>query len=284
MTSNTKYELGNLPDEFRGVFLHTTKQLREFGDGIYLAEFSFLSAQILFSTDFEDIEKNSQAEVSRNLIYSVFEDNEFVDEKINQISEHWEIYTQGLFASGLVYLWTSLESFIKRLISTLIEFDKELLIEESLDKVKIPMTEYFQCEYDEIPMYLTQLIIDNLNCGHKRGINKFECILDAFGFGGPFNASHKEKLFALQQLRNCIVHNDSVVDQHFCRQCKHLGYQVGDRIEITKKEYSKYQTSVLAYIQEIFYRVNEKLGAPEFSLKQIREGINEMFGSEESLG
>ena len=86
------YDLNNLPEEFKILFSNVTKQIREFGDTIILAEFSFLSINIIYSCNFGDKVKNSNAELCRDLIYDVINDKEYVDKKINQLE-----IVQGFF-------------------------------------------------------------------------------------------------------------------------------------------------------------------------------------------
>ena len=153
------------------VFEDTTNQIHKFKDIIYLAEFSFLTNQIIFLANFGDEAKNSNAVLSRNLIYKGFNnDQDYVDKKIKLLDENQEEYIQRLYAQGLVYLWTSLENLVKRLIESLIDFDKEILTSESFRKINIPMAEFFLLGDDERSSYLTDLIIGNLNCGHRHGI------------------------------------------------------------------------------------------------------------------
>ena len=109
--------------------------------------------------------------------------------------------------------------------------------------------------------------------------DKFECYLDAVGLTGGFNAEYKKTILALHHLRNCIVHNDSTVDAIFCKQCSWMNYHIGDKIVVKENDYRTYETAVLAYIQEIYYRLNKKMGAPEEFLNLLREKIDELFGS-----
>lgn len=278
MKKNRKYSLDKLPDEFRSIFIATTNQIRRFGDVIFLAKFSFLANQIVFLADFGDEEKNSNAILCRDSIYEGFiNDKEFVDKKIKLIDENHEEYIQSLYAQGLVYLWTSLESLVKRLIEALINFDKEILTSESFRKINIPIADFFLLSDDEINSYLTDLIINNLSRGYRHGIDKFECYLDAFGLSGAFNGKYKKRILILHHLRNCIIHNDSTVDVRFCKQCDWMKYHVGDRIIVSENDFKAYEESVLSYIQEIFYRLNNNLGAPEEFLKLLRKRIDELF-------
>jgi hypothetical protein len=150
MNKKPTKQLANLPTEFVSLLNHTINQIRSFGDAIILTEFSFLSIKVLFLPDFSDGPKNIQASLSRNLIYTAFDSNrKYVDEKIKMLENNDEEYLKGIYALGLVYLWTSLESFVKRLIAALINFDKEILSAESFRKLNIPMSEFFHLKDDE---------------------------------------------------------------------------------------------------------------------------------------
>ena len=139
------------------------------------------------------------------------------------------------------------------------------------------MTQFFQLMEADKTQYLTQLIIKDLDCDYKYGIDKFECIFKIFDMNDDFNDNHKQNLFTLQQLRNCVIHNDSKADGRFCQKCSWMGYKIGENILIKKDDILAYEKSVLAYIGEIHYRLNRKLNVPRKTLspkKKIRSIIN----------
>jgi hypothetical protein len=275
-----KYNLDNLPDEFRIVFSKTSNQIRRFTDVIYMAKFAFLTNEVIFQKDLGDEDKNNKAIICQNMIYELYSnDKEYVDEKIKQLEENQEAYIQNLYAQGIVYLWTSLESLVKKLMEALINFDKEILTSESFRKVNIPMADFFQLGEDEKSQYLVDLIIKNISFGNKHGVEKFECYLDAFGLSGAVSNNDKKRILVLHHLRNCIVHNDSTADTRFCKQCSWLGYHVGDKLVVSESDFKSYFTSVLSYIQEIFYRLNENLGAPNKFLELLRNKIDKTFST-----
>jgi len=103
-----------------------------------------------------------------------------------------------------------------------------------------------------------------------------------FEISGSFYSQHKTNIFILQQVRNCIVHNDAVVDKKFQNNCNWLGYKIGERITITKEDYLAYEFSVLTYIQEVFYRLNKILGAPQNYLESLRSQLDNLFYSKNS--
>lgn len=275
------YDLKNIPEEFRSLFININNQIKEFGDGINLVEFSFFIINILYSCDFNDEEKNLQAKLFRELIYDVFHNKEYIDGKIIQLENNDQEILQYFYAQGLVYLWTILESFVKQFVSTLINFDKDVLTNKSLEKIKIPMTQFFQLKEEDKTQYLTELIIKELNCDHKYGIDKFECIFNIFDMNDAFNDKRKQNLFALQQLRNCIVHNDSKADRRFCQNCSWMGYKLGEKVVITKDDLFVYEKSVRIYIGEIYYRLNKKLNAPKEYLKSLREIFDNLIVNKE---
>jgi hypothetical protein len=262
--------IDDLP-EFKRIFVSTNNQIRNFGDGIFLAEFSFLVNEILFRGDLGDKGKNVQVEVFRNLIYEIFNNRRgFVDSNARKLAENNQFYIQNLLSQGMIYLWMSLEALVKQLIATIISFDKEILATESLKRIKIPKERLSQLDDDEKSASLTDLIINRLNCRDKYGIDRFECFLSPFELDGVFKDDHKNRVLVLHHLRNCIAHNDSIADARLCKNCGWMGFQIGDKIVVTGDEYRGYERSVLAYIGELYIRLNRKLGAPVKFLDTLR--------------
>jgi hypothetical protein len=278
LSKKPKQDLENLPENFKTLFSHTTNQIRKFGNAISLVDVSFLVNQIVFNADFGDANKNSQVVSLRKLIYEGLNNNQsFIDDRMRELEENYEGYLESLYAQGLIYLWTSLESLVKQLITNLIRYDERILSASSFKKVNIPIGEFFALSEDDRAAYLTDAILANLKCGPSHGIKKFECFLNAFGLNGSFDSRYEKQVLELHHLRNCIVHNDSTADSRLCTQCKWLGYKLGDKIVITKKRLREYEKAVLAYILEIFYRLNKELGAPEIFLDTLRDKIEGAF-------
>jgi hypothetical protein len=278
LSKKPKHDLANLPENFKTLFSHTTNRIRRFGNAMTLVDVSFLMNRIVFNADFGDVNKNSQVESLRKLIYEGFNSKRsFVDNKMQELEENHVEYIEDLYAHALINLWISLESLVKQLITNLIKYDERILSASSFKKVSVPIGELFALPDDDRSAYLTDIILANLKCGPSHGIKKFECSLDAFGLSGSFNSKYEKQILELHILRNCIVHNDSTVDNRLRTQCAWLGYKLGDKIVITKDRFHEYETAVLAYIAEIFYRLNKEFGAPEVFLDILKEKIEDAF-------
>lgn len=283
MTTQKDADLKNLPDNFRIIFTNVNRQIREFGESISLANYSFVVTQMVFLADFDDKEKNLSAEQFRKMLFEAMNNNrqDSFNEKVNLIERKQNEYIQSLYAQGLVFLWARLESLIKQLIAALIAYDNKLLAAESFKSIKIPMSKYFGIADNEKTNLLTDLIVDNL-CDSKYGFYKLECYLSAIGLSGSFNDEHKKNIITLHQFRNCIVHNDSIVDAKLHTECQWLSYKVGDKIIVTDKDFRSFEFSVLAYIQEVFFRLNKAFGAPEHYLDTLRKMLDGLFNDSNS--
>jgi len=269
-----KHDLVDLPDQFRNILGYTRNQIRHFGDAVFLPDFAFDMVQLMHMVDFGDEAKNSIAKDFRKLLdESIKDSKDYFSEKLDLIQNKREEYMQSLYAQGFVYLWAVLESYIKQLLATLIDFDKEILEKQAFSSVKMPMSEFFELDDDERPLFLANLIITSLSSGKgaKYGIDKFESYLKAFELDGPLNDKDKQNILMLHHFRNCIVHNDSVVDARLSKNCGWLQYKTGDRLIIKEENFRGCEDSVLVYIHEIYYRVHKLLGAPDSTLKALRE-------------
>lgn len=278
MQSLTNFDNPNLPEEFRSIFIHTLHQIKQYGDAIQIAEFSFLVTGSLFIDDYGNKEMNHLGPSWRGFVYELFNNNQdFVDNRIQEIQNNQKGYIQNLYAQGIVYLWTSLESFIKRLLTELIKVDTAFLTNKAFEKLNISMTEYFKVEEKDKPEYLLDVIFVGLQCRYKLGIDRFECYLAAFGASGAFDNGLKDNLYYLHQIRNCIVHNDSIADKRFCEKCISLDYKPGNKILVTKTDYRVYEYSVIAYMNEVFIRINKILGVSDEFIGLLQQKIDNVL-------
>jgi hypothetical protein len=270
LSENTS-TLNNLPEEFRNIFIRTNDQIRYFGDGILLVEFSFLINNLAFATDLEEEAMTIKVNQFRDLIYRVFDDNAFVDREIRKLQENEKAYVQGIYAQGTVFLCTSLECFIKRLFTVLINYDKTILENEIFKKYKNKLEVDFRLNGEEISSELVDNLLRKINSAHKSGFEKLECYLTALGLHIDIDTDKKQILTILYQLRNCIVHNNSIIDSKFCKQCSWTTYKVGNKIVITKDEFRAFETSILSYMSGIFISLNIQMGAPERIVETLRK-------------
>jgi hypothetical protein len=280
MGTGKSYNLNDLPEQFRKIVKYTTNQIRNFGNAMFLPEFSYDLVQLMYSVDFDDDTKNSTAKDFRNLVYEAFGDNkDYFDSKANLIENKRDEYMQSLYSQGLVYLWAILENYIKQLLAALISFDNKILERETFGSVKIPMSEFLGLDERDRGMFLANLIILNISSGKRPryGIDKFEQYLESFGLNGSLNDEDRKNILALHCFRNCIVHNDFMVDERFVEYCGWLHLKLNDRIVIKDEDFRAYESSILVYIHEIYYRLNVYLGAPEITLKSLREELNKVI-------
>ncbi len=269
-------QLKNLPEEFKEIFKKTSARLHEYGDIFLLTELSFMTTMIVFSTEIEE-DKIKHVDECRKLICKAFDNEEFVKKQADYISENHQGLLEKLYRQGIIYLWTSLESFIKDLIIALIEYDDRYLSNDELKKINIPMADYFSYNDEDKILFLADLILEKTNSAHKRGVNKFEGYLKPFNLDGSLDSNHKSNIFYLQQIRNCIVHNDSIVDKKFYENCKQLGYEIGDEIKINFQQFREYEISIMAYIMKVFNRLNRNFGAPDKFLDTLKERYEALF-------
>ncbi|MEW6241265.1 MAG: hypothetical protein AB1564_10705 [Chloroflexota bacterium] len=280
MTTGKSYNLNDLPEEFRKIIKYTTNQIRNFGNAMLLPEFSYDLVQLIYSVDFDDETKNSIAKDFRNLVYEAFGDNkDYFHEKANLIENKRDEYMQSLYSQGLVYHWAIIENYVKQLLAALINFDNKILEREAFGSIKIPMSEFFGLDEKDRGMFLANLIIASISSGKKPkyGVDKFEQYLEFFELNGSLNKDDKRNILALHCFRNCIVHNDSNVDERLVEHCGWLNLKLNDRIVIKDEDFRAYESSILVYIHEIYYRLNVYLGAPEITLKSLRGEIDKII-------
>jgi hypothetical protein len=268
--------LNDLPSAIRNLFLLTKDNIANYGNCIIATTFSLISSQILFRFDNEDGIKVENKEISRNVIYQFYQDEDFVDRKISDIDENMSIYQEFLIDQGIIYLWSAIETFLKSLFSRMIITYPDILKSEKFQKITFPQLDDMSMQED-LAIDITNLIFKKIKYQDCFGVERIEAYLAAIGLDGKVNEEIKDTIQELNHVRNCIAHNNGFVDQKLVMYCGNNVYKIGERLNISLTEYSKFENAIMIYIQEIFIRVNQFLGAPQNTQIHLRKMCDDLL-------
>ena len=160
-----------------------------------------------------------------------------------------------LHALVTVRLWSILEAFVHDICCLLLAKVPSVREQEAVAKLKAPVIKLLSSGEQEQAEYLYQLIDSACSAALKPGVGRFEAVLNALGFGGPVNGRVRDTLYHCSKLRNCIVHNDGIVDKQLVDACPWWRGTEGTRVGITAVMSQKHLFAVCWYMMEVQRRV-----------------------------
>ena len=160
-----------------------------------------------------------------------------------------------LHALVTVRLWSILEAFVHDICCFLLEQVPAVRERKEVGKLKAPIVEFLDSSSQERADYLYELLNSSCAAALKPGVGRFESVLSALGYGGPVEDKVRDALYHCSRLRNCIVHNDGIVDKKLVDGCPSWGGTEGTRICITAVMSQKHLYAVCWYMMEIQRRI-----------------------------
>jgi hypothetical protein len=162
-----------------------------------------------------------------------------------------------LLCHWVVSYWALLENLIHTLIANWIINKPSVLTEPSFRNLRVRISEYESLDTETKSEFLTDLLDRNLSGPMKKGINRFETLLEAIGLGGNVPEDLRRVFFEFQQVRNLIAHRLGIVDNKFINDCPWKNATVGEQYALTREDVSVYIESGLEYIFLIINRLNK---------------------------
>lgn len=187
-----------------------------------------------------------------------------------------------LHALITVRLWSILEVFVHDICRFLLEKVPSVRNQDTLSKLKAPIIQFLAADSQEQADYLYELLDSSCSAALKPGVGRFEAVLSALGYGGPVNRQVRDALFHCNKLRNCIAHNDGIVDRHLVTACPWWKGTEGTRVGITAVMSQKHLYAVCWYMMEVqrrilpadFERADELVKEQKSYIESIEKGGN----------
>jgi hypothetical protein len=165
-----------------------------------------------------------------------------------------------LHSHTLVGTWGALEAAIEDMLVGLLVNEPELLRNEALARIRIPLAEFESLEKDERMRLLLSSLAQDRGLGRNQGVDAFEGMLKVVGLDGKVDTGTKKQIWEMQHVRNAIVHRGAVADRRLINACPWLNLKVNDRVIVTHGSLSKYTSAVLDYISTIAKRLKRHHG------------------------
>ena len=163
-------------------------------------------------------------------------------------------------SQGVLALWSALEDLVKTFAVRWLAEILETRREPPWSDLRIKLGEYEQLDEEQKGYYLVDAAEQNTGTAFRRGVNRFECLLEKLGLSGPVGDEIAKLVFEMQQLRNVIAHRRGVADMRFCESCPTYGATVGKKVIVSQDKYSAYIGAAVGYVGELIFRTGEKFG------------------------
>ena len=165
-----------------------------------------------------------------------------------------------LHAQATISLWGDLENAVRTFLAAWLTNEPTARNIESVCKLKVCLGEYESMDPDERSYYIVERLEQEIEPRNRRGVERFESLLEPFGFAGPLDKQLKRDLLELYHVRNVLVHRRGVADRRLVQACPWLNLSVGQQIAVTQESYAKYNSAVAAYVLELVVRIAARFG------------------------
>jgi len=171
-----------------------------------------------------------------------------------------------LHAQATISLWADLENALRTFLATWLSHEPTASSIEPVDKLKVRLGEYESMDSDERCYYIVDRLEQEIGFRNRRGVERFESLLAAFGFKGPVDKRVKRDLLELYHVRNALVHRRGLANRRLADACPWLRLAPGEHITVTHESYTRYWRAVDAYASELIVRIAGRFGIsrPDF--------------------
>jgi len=158
---------------------------------------------------------------------------------------------------AVVALWSWLEHFVKDFVALWLQHRREAITLPPLSKIKIKLGEYLQLSKAEQSGYLVELLEQELASPLKRGVTRFEILLEPFLPSSQLPEGCSQAIFELQQVRNVMAHRNGLMDRRLKSACPWLKGRLGQPVKVTGSMLHRYSEACAQYLLEVLFRVGD---------------------------
>lgn len=183
-------------------------------------------------------------------------------------------------AHALLGLWGALECLIEDSFLATLESEPSLLAEAPFRKIRLPVSMLLQGSDDDRFRAILSEASRATDADLASGVSKFERLLKMVHADGRVPARVKESIFQAQQIRNVWAHRGGYADARFVERCPHLGYSVGQRIDMQPQSFLHYMHGIHMYGLVIINRYLARYGCGrvESECPGYEGALRELYG------
>lgn len=160
-----------------------------------------------------------------------------------------------LHAFACIRIWSTIEAFVSDVACFSLRTIPEVKQSSALAKLKGPLIEYASASEPRQAELMFQLLESQVNAPLKAGVGRFEATLKSLGLGGGVHQRVRDALYDCSNYRNCIVHNDGIIDHALVTAIPVFESVKGTRLGITPKDARRFLYAAFWYMLEIQRRI-----------------------------
>lgn len=184
-----------------------------------------------------------------------------------------------LHGFGTMAIWSWLESFVIDLAVLWVAKRPSSLKGVESVKVKVSVADMVKLKGTDKARYLVEQLDREASGPLRSGFNRFEQLLKAVGLAVNLPKEHRDTLFELQKVRNCLAHRHGYADQKLKSECPWLDVKVGRPVEVTRAMMSSYGVASTNLLLECIYSAGKQYG---IDVKERVERRNREAGNDRS--
>jgi hypothetical protein len=169
-----------------------------------------------------------------------------------------------LHAHTAVALWGALEALVENLAATIIVHEPVYLTRTPITEIKISIAEFETLDREARARVIVGQLAARLRADSRKGVDRFESVLDVLNLSGPVDAATKRDLYELQQVRNVLVHRSGIADRRLVSACPWMDIASGDALKLDYSTYVRYRDAVHGYLRVLINRMRVRLGFGEY--------------------
>ena len=165
-----------------------------------------------------------------------------------------------LHGLAVVALWSWLEHFAKGFIALWLQHRRDAISVPAVHKLRVKLGDYLQLGKEEQAQFLVELLEQDLASSLKRGVNRFESLLEPFGLSDALPEGCARTLFELQQVRNAFAHRNGQADRRLCAECPWLKLRLNQPVQVSREMLFEYSNASVEFLLTLLYRVGDVYG------------------------
>jgi hypothetical protein len=162
-------------------------------------------------------------------------------------------------AVSLLGLWGAMECFVENVFVAMVSSTPVILSGKAFEKVKLPANVLGMNGIERAEVVLAEFSRTTPFAG-RSGVTPFEDLLSPLGLAGPVPRAVREAIYEAKSIRNVWAHRGGVADRRFVAQCPHLGFAVGEAIDLDAKTFLRLMHGLHMYAVVVANRYRDQVG------------------------
>lgn len=165
-----------------------------------------------------------------------------------------------LHGLAVVALWSWLEHSAKGFIALWLRHRRDVISVPAVQKLRVKLGDYLQLGKEEQAQFLVELLEQDLASPLKRGVNRFQSLLEPFGLSDALPDGCARSLFELQQVRNAFAHRNGRADRRLRAECPWLKLKLNQPVQVSREMLLEYSNASVEFLLTLLYRVGDVYG------------------------